>query len=260
MKPLTWCSPVCSLDCCHLSGSKLPGWNTVYTDRRDYRALDREAIWTHWMGSSSMTLPWQLVDETNCDCSMFSLTPHLTQSNTFIQDRTFKCSVYTLIFSWTLEPWGSLKNTHAIHRVVISMCWRTVNANYKLIHKPAINVQTRPNPRRSTEYAASSDEIRLWLDDTDTAGEAQWGQRSSKAYAVGEALRPTLTCHHINDAASAWQQDAMGCNSNGQMGQRGESTRGASLSQDKNYTLYFIIWDMGQSSFTLSVQQHKVYF
>lgn len=140
MKSLTWCSPVCSLDSCHLSGSKLPGWNTVYTDRRDYRALDREAIWTHWMGSSSMTLPWQLVDETNCDCSMISLTPQHRQSNTFIQDRTFKYSVYTLIFSWTLEPWGSLKNTHAIHRVVISTCWRTVNANYKLIHKPAVNV------------------------------------------------------------------------------------------------------------------------
>lgn len=34
-------------------------------------------------------------------------------------------------------------------------------------------LQTRQNPRRSTEYAASLDEIRLWLDDTDTAGEAQ---------------------------------------------------------------------------------------
>lgn len=41
-KSLTLCSPVCSLGCCRLSGSKLLGWNTGCIDRRDYRGLDRE--------------------------------------------------------------------------------------------------------------------------------------------------------------------------------------------------------------------------
>lgn len=42
MNSLTLCSPVCNLDCCHLLGSKLLGWNTEYTDPPDCLALHEE--------------------------------------------------------------------------------------------------------------------------------------------------------------------------------------------------------------------------
>lgn len=104
-KSLTLCSPVCSLGCCRLSGSKLLGWNTGCIDRRDYRGLDRERRYENIKSAQAALCHHDdrgTTDKTNCGCSLYSLTSNTLQASRMLPLNTL---VYTLMFSCTFGPW-----------------------------------------------------------------------------------------------------------------------------------------------------------
>lgn len=70
----TLCSLVCSLCCCHLSGSKLLCWNAECTDLRGYRCL---------LGEAQLKTQRQ-ESKKKCNQNLFTKLPHSAPGATYV--------------------------------------------------------------------------------------------------------------------------------------------------------------------------------